>query len=31
MRYFFRYEMEHLLTRCGFRVLEVLGDFDGSP
>jgi SAM-dependent methyltransferase len=31
MRYFFRYEMEHLLARCGFRVLDVLGDFDGSP
>ena len=31
MRYFFRYEMEHLLTRCGFQVQEVLGDFDGSP
>jgi SAM-dependent methyltransferase len=31
MRYFFRYELEHLLVRCGFEVLEVLGDFDGSP
>ncbi len=31
MRYFFRYELEHLLARCGFEVLEVLGDFDGSP
>lgn len=31
MRYFFRYEVEHLLARCGFEVLEVLGDFDGSP
>jgi SAM-dependent methyltransferase len=30
MRYFFRYEMEHLLARCGFQVLQVLGDFDGS-
>jgi hypothetical protein len=30
MRYFFRYEVEHLLARCGFEVLEVLGDFDGS-
>lgn len=30
MRYFFRYELEHLLARCGFEVLEVLGDFDGS-
>ncbi len=31
MRYLFRYEAEHLLERAGFRVLEVLGDFDGSP
>lgn len=31
MRYTFRYEMEHLLARCGFEVLEVLGNFDGSP
>jgi len=31
MRYFYRYELEHLLARCGFEVLEVLGDFDGSP
>ncbi len=31
MRYCFRYELEHLLDRCGFEVIEVLGDFDGSP
>ena len=31
MRYIFRYEAEHLLERSGFRVLEVLGAFDGSP
>ena len=31
MRYLFRYEAEHLLERSGFRVLEVLGAFDGSP
>lgn len=31
MRYLFRYEAEHLLERAGFRVLEVLGDFDGNP
>jgi SAM-dependent methyltransferase len=30
-RYFFRYEVEHLLARSGLRVLEVLGDFDGAP
>jgi SAM-dependent methyltransferase len=30
MRYFFRYELEHLLDLCGFRVVELLGDFDRS-
>jgi SAM-dependent methyltransferase len=30
-RYVFRYEMEHLLARCGFRVAELFGDFDLSP
>ena len=30
-RYFFRYEMEHLLARCGFKVTELYGDFDKSP
>jgi hypothetical protein len=30
-RYFFRWELEHLLVRCGYRVLEVLGDFTGGP
>jgi SAM-dependent methyltransferase len=29
-RYFFRYEVEHLLDLCGFRVIELFGDFDGS-
>jgi len=29
-RYFFRYEVEHLLGRCGFRVVEILGNFDRS-
>jgi hypothetical protein len=23
--------MEHLLARCGFRVLDLLGRLDGSP
>jgi len=31
LRYFFRYEVEHLLARCGFRVTEVYGNFDRSP
>jgi SAM-dependent methyltransferase len=30
LRYFFRYEVEHLLARCGFRVEGVYGNFDGS-
>jgi SAM-dependent methyltransferase len=31
MRYFFRFEIEHLLARCGFRVIELYGNFDRSP
>jgi SAM-dependent methyltransferase len=31
LRYFFRYEVEHLLARCGFRIGAVYGDFDHSP
>jgi ubiquinone/menaquinone biosynthesis C-methylase UbiE len=31
LRYFFRYEVEHLLARCGFRLEALYGDFDGSP
>jgi SAM-dependent methyltransferase len=31
LRYFFRYEVENLLARCGFRVSAVYGDFDRSP
>jgi len=30
-RWFYRYEIEHLLARCGFGVSEIVGDFDGSP
>ncbi|MFZ0461488.1 MAG: class I SAM-dependent methyltransferase [Candidatus Acidiferrales bacterium] len=30
MRYFFRYEVEHLLARCGFRVASLYGNFDRS-
>jgi SAM-dependent methyltransferase len=29
--YFFRYEVEHLLERCGFRLVELFGNYDGSP
>src|SRR5215472_5359368 len=31
LRYFFRYEVEHLLARCGFRVRAEYGDFDKTP
>jgi SAM-dependent methyltransferase len=31
LRYFFRYEIEHLLARCGFRVTAVYGNFDRTP
>lgn len=31
LRYFFRYEVEHLLARSGFRMVELFGDFDRSP
>jgi hypothetical protein len=30
MRYLFRYEAEHLLERCGFRLEHVYADFDKS-
>jgi len=30
-RYFFRFEVEHLLARCGFRAAELFGSFDRSP
>lgn len=31
MRYLFRFEMEHLLARCGFSVEQVFADFKKSP
>jgi SAM-dependent methyltransferase len=31
LRYFFRYELEHLLARAGFEITEFYGDFDRSP
>jgi len=31
MRYFFRFELEHLLARAGFEISEFFGNFDRSP
>ncbi len=31
LRYLFRYEMEHLLARCGFEIEDVFGDCFGAP
>src|SRR6266849_6120677 len=31
LRYFFRYEVEHLLARCGFKVAAEYGNFDRTP
>jgi SAM-dependent methyltransferase len=31
MRYFFRYELEHLLARSGFADVQVFGGFDRRP
>jgi len=31
MRYFFRFELEHLLTRAGFEITGLFGNFDRSP
>jgi hypothetical protein len=28
MRYFFRYEMEHVLVRAGFAVEAIYGNYD---
>ena len=30
MRYFFRYELEYLLELCGFKIIDLFGDFDKS-
>jgi SAM-dependent methyltransferase len=30
MRYFYRYEIEHLLSLCGFKIMEIFGNFDKS-
>ncbi len=31
LRYFFRYEVEHLLARCGFQVEALYSDYDKKP
>jgi len=31
MRYFFKFEIEHLLSRSGFQIIEIFGNFDKSP
>ncbi len=31
MRYFFRYELEHLLRRAGFDEIQLYGDFEETP
>lgn len=31
LRYFFRFEVEHLLARTGFRTVSVYADFDKEP
>jgi hypothetical protein len=31
MRWYYRYELEHLLARAGFEVVALYGDFDRRP
>ena len=31
LRFLYRYELEHLLARCGFRMVALYGDYDRSP
>jgi len=31
LRYLFRYELEHLLVRAGFELVDLYGDYDRSP
>jgi hypothetical protein len=31
MRWFWRYELDHLLARAGFSQVEIFGDFKRSP
>jgi len=30
MRYYYRYEIEHLLSLCGFKIVELFGNYDKS-
>lgn len=31
MRYFYRYEVQHLLELCGYKVITIFGDYNRSP
>lgn len=31
LRYYYRFELEHLLELCGFTVVDFFGDYDKSP
>ena len=31
MRWFYRFELEHLMARAGFREVAIHGDFDRRP
>lgn len=31
MRYFFKFELEHLLARCGFSIKAIYSDYDKTP
>jgi hypothetical protein len=31
MRWFYRFELEHLLARAGFREIAIYGDFERRP
>jgi hypothetical protein len=31
LRYYYRFEVEHLLARAGLRVAALHGDYDRSP
>ena len=31
MRYFFSFELVHLIERAGLRVTQICSDYDGTP